>query len=66
MDIISILSGGTTVGNAAFAALTAPGADRPSLYSVNLLTGETTLVADASRAKFPLNITDLAISLTGS
>lgn len=66
MDIYSTLSGGKTVGNAAFATLTPSGANRPSLYSVDLLTGEATLVSDASRSKFPLNITDLAISLTGS
>ncbi|MBT3152644.1 DUF4394 domain-containing protein [Streptomyces sp. CHD11] len=66
MDIFSTLSGGRTTGNAAFATLTAPGADRPSLYSINLLTGEATPVTDASRSKFPLDITDLAISLTGS
>ncbi|MFF5982999.1 DUF4394 domain-containing protein [Streptomyces olindensis] len=66
MDIFSTLSGGKTVGNAAFATLTASGANRPSLYSVNLLTSEATLVSDAVKSKFPLNITDLAISLTGS
>ncbi|MFH8451042.1 DUF4394 domain-containing protein [Streptomyces fungicidicus] len=66
MDVFSTLSGGRTTGNAAFATLTPYGADRPSLYSVDLLTGEATPVADAAKAKFPLNITDLAISLTGS
>lgn len=66
MDIYSTLSGGKTVGNAAFATLTPSGATRPSLYSVDLLTGEATLVSDASASRFPLNITDLAISLTGS
>ncbi|MFJ3985488.1 DUF4394 domain-containing protein [Streptomyces fungicidicus] len=66
MDVFSTLSGGRTTGNAAFAVLTPYGADRPSLYSVDLLTGEATPVADAAKAKFPLNITDLAISLTGS
>ncbi len=66
MDIFSTLSGDKTVSNAAFAALTASGANRPSLYSINLFTGEATLVADAVKSKFPLNITDLAISLTGS
>ncbi|GKQ39063.1 DUF4394 domain-containing protein [Streptomyces sp. A012304] len=42
------------------------GATRPSLYSINLFTGEATLVSDALGSRFPLNITDLAISLTGS
>ena len=66
MDIFSALSSGKTVSNAAFATLTASGANRPSLYSINLFTGEATLVSEALRSKFPLNITDLAISLTGS
>ena len=61
MDIYSTLSGGKTVGNAAFASLTPYGATLPSLYSVNAFTGEAALIK-----QFPLNITDLAISLTGS
>jgi hypothetical protein len=61
MDIYSTLSGGRTVDNAAFASLTPKGASLPSLYSVNVFTGEATVVK-----QFPLNITDLAISLTGS
>lgn len=61
MDIYSTLSGGKTVDNAAFASLTPYGASLPSLYSVNLLTGEASVIK-----RFPLNITDLAISLTGS
>ncbi|MEU1554923.1 DUF4394 domain-containing protein [Streptomyces scabiei] len=61
MDIYSTLSGGKTVDNAAFASLTPNGANLPSLYSVNVFTGEATVVK-----QFPLNITDLAISLTGS
>ncbi|MFM9591839.1 DUF4394 domain-containing protein [Streptomyces scabiei] len=61
MDIYSTLSGGRTVDNAAFASLTPKGASFPSLYSVNVFTGEATVVK-----QFPLNITDLAISLTGS
>ncbi|MDX3523193.1 DUF4394 domain-containing protein [Streptomyces scabiei] len=61
MDIYSTLSGGKTVDNAAFASLTPNGASLPSLYSVNVFTGEATVVK-----QFPLNITDLAISLTGS
>ncbi|WP_208609545.1 DUF4394 domain-containing protein [Streptomyces atriruber] len=66
LDVFSSVSGGKTVGNAAYATLTASGAARPSLYSINLFTGEATLVSDALGARFPLNITDLAISLTGS
>jgi hypothetical protein len=67
MDIFSTLSNGKTVSNAAFAALAPSGAGTPSLYNINLFTGEATLVAtDPAMAKFPLNITDLAISLTGS
>ncbi|TLQ47920.1 DUF4394 domain-containing protein [Streptomyces marianii] len=61
MDIYSTLSGGKTVDNAAFATLTPYGAATPSLYSINVLTGQATSVG-----QFPLNITDLAISLTGS
>jgi hypothetical protein len=61
MDIYSTLSGGRTVDNAAFASLTPYGATNPSLYSVNLFTGEAAVIK-----QFPLNITDLAISLTGS
>ncbi|MGW1668282.1 DUF4394 domain-containing protein [Streptomyces sp. NPDC002324] len=61
MDIYSTLSGGRTVDNAAFASLTPYGASTPSLYSVNVFTGEASLIK-----QFPLNITDLAISLTGS
>ncbi len=65
MDIYSTLSGGKTVNNTAFASLTPYGAGTPSLYTINLFTGEATLV-DAQYAQFPLNITDVAISLTGS
>ncbi|MFJ7071657.1 DUF4394 domain-containing protein [Streptomyces sp. NPDC098781] len=61
MDIYSTLSGGKTVDNAAFATLTPYGAGTPSLYSVNVFTGQATSIG-----QFPLNITDLAISLTGS
>ncbi|MFE7836155.1 DUF4394 domain-containing protein [Streptomyces sp. NPDC057474] len=61
MDIYSTLSGGKTVDNAAFASLTPYGASTPSLYSINVFTGEATFIK-----QFPLNITDLAISLTGS
>jgi hypothetical protein len=61
MDIYSTLSGGRTVDNAAFASLTPKGASFPSLYGVNVFTGEATVIK-----QFPLNITDLAISLTGS
>ncbi|MBG0850376.1 DUF4394 domain-containing protein [Streptomyces spinoverrucosus] len=61
MDIYSTLSGGKTVDNAAFATLTPYGAGTPSLYSINVFTGQATSIG-----QFPLNITDLAISLTGS
>ncbi|WP_344525588.1 DUF4394 domain-containing protein [Streptomyces albiaxialis] len=61
LDIFSKLSSGKTVTNTAFAALTPPGASTPTLYTVDLLTGTPTAVG-----KFPLNITDLAVSLTGS
>lgn len=66
MDIYSTLSGGKTVDNMAFASLTASGAGTPSLYTINLFTGQATLVNDAAKSKFPLNITDVAVSLTGS
>ncbi|MFS8200351.1 DUF4394 domain-containing protein [Streptomyces sp. CWNU-52B] len=61
LDIYSTLSNGKTVSNDAFASLTPYGASTPSLYGVNVLTGEPTAIG-----QFPLNITDLAISLTGS
>ncbi|MEV5101534.1 DUF4394 domain-containing protein [Streptomyces massasporeus] len=61
MDIYSTLSGGKTVDNAAFASLTPNGAGTPSLYGINVFTGQATSIG-----QFPLNITDLAISLTGS
>ncbi|MDC0766758.1 DUF4394 domain-containing protein [Streptomyces sp. HD] len=61
MDIYSTLSGGKTVDNAAFASLVPYGAGTPSLYSINVFTGQATSIG-----QFPLNITDLAISLTGS
>jgi len=66
MDIYSTLSGGKTVDNTAFASLTASGASTPSLYTINVFTGQATLVNDAAKSKFPLNITDVAVSLTGS
>ncbi len=61
LDIYSTLSDGQTVDNAAFASLTPNGAGNPSLYSVNVLTGQATPIR-----QFPLNITDLAVSLTGT
>ena len=61
MDIYSTLSGGKTVDNTAFASLTPYGASTPTLYTVNLFTGAVTPIY-----QFPLNITDIAISLTGS
>jgi hypothetical protein len=59
-DIYSTLSGGKAVSVAGFATLVAPDGSA-SLYSVNLLNGTATSIG-----KFPLAITDLAISLTGS
>lgn len=61
MDIYSTLSGGKTVDNTAFASLLPYGASTPSLYTVNLFTGEATVIK-----QFPLNISDVAVSLTGS
>ncbi|MER7346224.1 DUF4394 domain-containing protein [Streptomyces aurantiacus] len=61
LDIFSTLANGKTKDNTAFASLTPYGASTPSLYTVNLLTGEPTAVG-----QFPLNITDLALTLTGS
>ncbi|OKI02354.1 hypothetical protein A6A06_15005 [Streptomyces sp. CB02923] len=61
LDIYSTLSKGKTVDNAAFATLTPYGASTSSLYSVNVFTGQATAIE-----QFPLEITDLAISLTGS
>ncbi|SDF34831.1 protein of unknown function [Lentzea fradiae] len=59
-DIYSTLSNGKAVSSAGFATLVGPGSGS-SLYSVNLLTGEATAIG-----RFPIPITDLAISLTGS
>ncbi|MGA4840656.1 DUF4394 domain-containing protein [Streptomyces sp. G45] len=59
-DVYSYLTNGKTTSNVGFASLTPNGANNPSLYSVNLFTGET-----ASTGEFPLNITDVAISLSG-
>jgi hypothetical protein len=59
-DIYSTLSGGKAVSVAGFATLVAPNGSS-SLYSVNLLNGTATSIG-----QFPLAITDLAISLTGS
>jgi hypothetical protein len=61
LDIFSILTNGKATSNTAFASLTPYSSSTPSLYSINLLTGEATSVG-----QFPLNITDLAITLTGS
>ncbi|NKE60301.1 DUF4394 domain-containing protein [Lentzea sp. PSKA42] len=59
-DIFSTLSGGKAVSAAGFATLVAPNGTS-SLYSVNLLNGTATSIG-----QFPLAMTDLAISLTGS
>lgn len=61
LDIFSYLTNGKTTSVAAFASLTPYGASTPTLYSVNLVTGEPTPIA-----RFPLNITSLAVTLTGS
>lgn len=61
MDIYSTLSSGKTTDNTAFATLTPYGASTPSLYTINVFTGQATSIG-----QFPLNITDLAILLTGS
>jgi hypothetical protein len=58
-DIFSTLSGGKAVSVAGFATLVTPDGSA-SLYSVNLLNGSATGIG-----KFPLPITDLAISLSG-
>ncbi|WP_434443946.1 DUF4394 domain-containing protein [Lentzea sp. E54] len=59
-DIYSTLSGGRATSAAGFATLVAADGTA-SLYSVNLLNGSVTGIG-----RFPLPITDLAISLTGS
>ncbi|GGW92270.1 DUF4394 domain-containing protein [Streptomyces chartreusis] len=61
LDIFSYLTNGKTTSVAAFASLTPYGASSPTLYSINLVTGEPTPIL-----QFPLNITSLAITLTGS
>jgi len=61
LDIYSALTNGKTTANTAFASLTPYNATLPSLYTLNVLTGEPTPVG-----QFPLNITDLAVSLTGN
>lgn len=61
LDIFSYLTNGKTTSTAAFATLTPYGATTPSLYSLNVLTGEPTPIG-----QFPLNITDLAITISGT
>ncbi|MFJ3666963.1 DUF4394 domain-containing protein [Streptomyces sp. NPDC090106] len=61
LDIFSYLTNGKTTSIAAFASLTPYGASTPSLYSLNVLTGEP-----ASVGQFPLNITDIAITISGT
>ncbi|WP_376735920.1 DUF4394 domain-containing protein [Streptomyces broussonetiae] len=60
LDIFSTVTNGRTTANDAFASLTAYGASTPSLYSLNILTGEPTAIG-----RFPLNITDIAITTSG-
>ncbi|ANZ40949.1 hypothetical protein BBK82_38175 [Lentzea guizhouensis] len=59
-DIYTTLNNGKAVSSAGFATLVGP-SGTSTLYSVNLLTGAAT-----STGQFPLAITDIAISLTGS
>ncbi|MFF3485029.1 DUF4394 domain-containing protein [Streptomyces sp. NPDC002701] len=60
-DIYSTLTNGKTTSNDGFASLLPYNATRPFFYSVNVLTGEPTAIG-----QFPLNVTDVAISLTGT
>lgn len=60
-DIFSYTTDGRTTSNAAFASLTPYGANTPSLYSVDILTGTPTLIG-----QFPLNLTDIAITISGT
>jgi hypothetical protein len=62
-DIFSTLTNGKTTAATAFATIIPSGSTRAALYSVNLLTGATSLVG-----QFPslVPITDIAITLTGS
>ncbi|MFM9607555.1 DUF4394 domain-containing protein [Streptomyces sp. V2] len=60
-DMFSTLTNGRTTANAAFASLTPYGASTPTLYSVDVLSASVTPIG-----QFPLNITDLAITLTGT
>ncbi|MBQ0847967.1 DUF4394 domain-containing protein [Streptomyces sp. BH-SS-21] len=61
LDIYSTLTNGKTTSNDAFASLLPYGSTRAFFYSVNVLTGEPTSIG-----QFPLNVTDIAISLTGT
>lgn len=61
LDIFSYLTGGKTTSNIAFASLHPYGAETPSFYSVNVFTGEATVID-----QFPLDVTDVAIKLGGS
>ncbi|MET8981905.1 DUF4394 domain-containing protein [Streptomyces sp. NPDC004539] len=61
IDIFSTVTNGRTTANAAFASLTPYGASTPSLYGVDILTGTPTLIG-----QFPLNITDVAITISGT
>ncbi|WJV47340.1 DUF4394 domain-containing protein [Streptomyces flavofungini] len=61
LDIFSYLTGGKTTSNIAFASLTPYGASTPSFYSVNVFTGEATVIE-----QFPLDVTDVTIKLSGS
>ncbi|WP_198655319.1 DUF4394 domain-containing protein [Streptomyces geranii] len=60
-DIFSTTVGGKTTANTAFASLTPYGASTPSLYGIDILTGTPTVIG-----QFPLNITDITITISGS
>ena len=65
-DMFSTLYGGKTVSNTAFASLTMASGGNPYLYMIDPLTANATIAAsDPTRGQFPLNISDIAISLTG-
>ncbi|QNP75357.1 DUF4394 domain-containing protein [Streptomyces roseirectus] len=61
MDIFSSTTNGKTTANAAFASLTPYGNSTPTFYSVDILTGSPTPIG-----QFPLNITDFAITISGT
>jgi len=60
-DIFSTLTNGKTTAVTGFATLTPAGAATSSLYGINLLSGTATAIG-----QFPIAITDIAITLTGT